>query len=95
MSSSHMTPPAAVTLVESAACHFCADAKDALYEISMDFPIVVEIVDVRSPEGRALMQEHGAAMSPLVLLEGRFVSAGRLPRGKLRKLLADREVLAS
>ena len=36
------------------------------------------------------MQTHGAAMSPLVLLDGAYVSAGRLPRGKLRKLLAAR-----
>jgi hypothetical protein len=41
------------------------------------------------------MQAHGAAMSPLVLLDGEFISAGRLPRGKLRKLLAAREAVAS
>jgi len=29
-------------------------------------------------------------MSPLVLLDGAFVSAGRLPRNKLRKLLTQR-----
>jgi hypothetical protein len=37
-----------------------------------------------------LAQIHGAAMSPLVLLDGEFVSAGRLPRNKIRKMLAHR-----
>lgn len=82
---------ARVTLVESPACHFCHDARAALEEIAAEYPLDVETLDVRSPEGSALMQEHGAAMSPLVLLDGRFVSAGRLPRGKLRKLLAARQ----
>lgn len=82
---------ARVTLVESPACHFCHDARAALEEIAAHYPLDVEALDVRSPEGSALMQAHGAAMSPLVLLDGRFVSAGRLPRGKLRKLLAARQ----
>jgi hypothetical protein len=38
----------------------------------------------------AMVQDFGAAMSPLVLLDGAFVSAGRLSRGKLRKLLEAR-----
>jgi glutaredoxin len=86
---------ARVTLVESPACHFCRDARAALEEIGAEYPLDVEALDVRSPQGSALMQTHGAAMSPLVLLDGRFVSAGRLPRGKLRKLLAAREAVAS
>jgi len=82
---------ARVTLVESPACHFCHDARAALEEIASEHPLDVDAIDVRTPEGSALMQAHGAAMSPLVLLDGQFVSAGRLPRGKLRKLLAARQ----
>lgn len=95
MTSSYFASPARITVVESPACHFCHDAQDALFELSLEYPLVVETVDIRSAEGSALMQEHGAAMSPLVLLNGQFVSAGRLPRGKLRKLLGTREVIAS
>jgi glutaredoxin len=86
---------ARVTLVESPACHYCHDARAALMEIGVEHSLDVETLDVRSPEGTALMQAHGAAMSPLVLLDGQFVSAGRLPRGKLRTLLAARERVAS
>ena len=55
-----------------------------------EYPLVVTRIDLRSPAGMELAQRHGAAMSPLVLLDGMFVSAGRLPRGKLRSLLGQR-----
>ena len=38
-------------------------------------------------EGAALVAEHHAPMFPLVLVDEAFFSAGRLPRGKLRRLL--------
>lgn len=79
-----------VTLVTSPACHFCADAEDALAELSTEFDLRISRIDTRSPEGMTLVQEYGAAMSPLVLLDGEYVSAGRLPRGKVRKLLEAR-----
>ena len=82
--------PAQVTIVVSTGCHFCHDAEDALAELGGEFPLVVTRVDLRSPLGTDLAQRHGAAMSPLVLLDGAFVSSGRLPRNKLRKLLAQR-----
>jgi glutaredoxin len=86
----HDPRPGAVTLVVSPGCHFCRDAQDVLDELSREFPMVVTRVDLRSPAGMNLAQIHGAAMSPLVLLDGEFVSAGRLPRNKIRKMLAHR-----
>lgn len=83
--------PAAITLVVSPGCHFCADADKALAEIASEYPLSVTRIDLRSPEGMELVQRHGAAMSPLVLLDATFVSAGRLPRGKLRSLLSKRQ----
>ena len=81
--------PAAVTIVVSSGCHFCRDAEDVLDELGQEFPLVVTRVDLRSPAGMHLAQSHGAAMSPLVLLDGVFVSAGRLPRNKIRTMLAQ------
>jgi hypothetical protein len=52
-------------------------------------------VDIRSPEGLALVQTHRPVMNPLVLLDGEFFSSGRLSRGKLRKALAERCARAS
>ncbi|SDB80460.1 Glutaredoxin [Raineyella antarctica] len=82
--------PAVLTIVEAQACHFCADANRALAELGLEFPMVVERVDARSREGRALLQELRAPMTPLVLLDGWYFSSGRLPRRKLQRLLRNR-----
>lgn len=79
-----------VTLVESPACHFCADAQQVLAELAARYPLVVETVDIGTPMGLFLMQEHRATMSPLVLLGGQFFSNGRLPRRKLTERLHER-----
>ena len=84
------TEPVHITVVESEACHFCADAHDVLAGLAVTSPLTVETVDVRSQAGRALMARHRAAMTPLVLLEGEFFSSGRLPRRKLEKVLTAR-----
>lgn len=79
-----------VTIVEAPACHFCADAQEALSELAARFPLVVGTVDIRSSMGQFLVQKHRASMSPLVLLEGEFFSHGRLPRRNLDKHLQQR-----
>ena len=86
----HDQPPVRVTVVESPACHYCADAHQVLAELAATFPLVVDSVDARSDAGRLLMAKHRAAMSPLVLLDGAFFSHGRLPRRKLTKILTSR-----
>lgn len=83
-------PPARITVVTAPACHFCRDALDALDDLGRDFRLQIVELDARTADGSALMQRHRAAMSPLVLLDDVFLSAGRLPRNKLRKHLAAR-----
>jgi hypothetical protein len=82
--------PAQITVVESEACHFCADAQHELTRLAATFPLTVDTVDMSSAAGRDLMARHRAAMSPLVLLDGAFFSSGRLPRRKLFKVLDQR-----
>lgn len=82
--------PALVTVVESEACHFCADAHRVLADLAVDYPLVVDTVDIHSETGRLLMTQHRATMSPLMLLDGAFFSNGRLPRRKLAKYLTQR-----
>lgn len=82
--------PADVVLVGSPGCHLCADADAVLAELGRE--VVVEHVDAASDRGVALLRRHRAAMLPLVLLDGAFFSAGRLPRNKLRKRLEQRAV---
>lgn len=79
-----------ITVVESEGCHFCADARQVLNDFSTSYPLRISTVPMTSDPGRALVQEHRPALSPLVLVDGEFFSQGRLPRRKLAKLLAQR-----
>jgi hypothetical protein len=79
-----------ITLVHAPACHFCADAETELADVAMEFDLRVDLVAADSEPGRALVDEHRPTMFPLVLMDGTFFSQGRLPRRKLRTLLAAR-----
>jgi glutaredoxin len=79
-----------VTVVTSPTCHFCYDAKAALAELGRVYPLAVRLIEAESSDGQALLHAHGAGMFPLVLVDGAFFSAGRLPRRKLARLLAAR-----
>lgn len=80
--------PVVVTLVDAPACHLCDDAKSTLATLAQSYPMTVHVVSIGSEPGRALMRQHRAPMSPLVLLDGQYFSSGRLPRRKLERRLA-------
>lgn len=82
--------PVQVTLVTARGCHFCQDARQVLAEFGKCWPLTVEEIPAGSPVGQALVLEHGSGMYPLVLVDGAFFSAGRLPRRKLVRQLAGR-----
>jgi len=77
-----------ITVVEAPACHLCADAKSTLAVLAKTFPLTVQVISIGDRRGRALMDQHRAPMSPLVLLDGEYFSSGRLPRRKLERRLA-------
>ena len=76
-----------VTLVEAPACHLCEDAKSTLAVLARSYPLTVHVVSIEDEVGRELMQAHRAPMSPLVLLDGKYFSSGRLPLRKIEKRL--------
>ncbi|GAA2181189.1 hypothetical protein GCM10009785_15070 [Brooklawnia cerclae] len=76
-----------LTLVTSPGCHFCQDAHSVLAEFAGRGLVELGTVDAESSEGLALVETHRPAMFPLVLLDGRFFSNGRLPRRKLAHVL--------
>ena len=82
------TGPVRITVVTADACHFCDDAQAALAELARAYPLTVRPVAADSTDGQALLHAHGAGMFPLILVDGAFFSAGRLPRRKLARLLA-------
>jgi hypothetical protein len=79
-----------VTVVRAAACHLCDDAEDALADAADHAPIEVNLVEAHSAAGMELVGRYRPASFPLVLVDGQFFSQGRVPRGKLRALLAAR-----
>lgn len=85
------SPPLRVALVESQGCHSCVEALEALTALAAQgHPLQITTIDAHSDKGRALMQRHRAAMTPLVLVEDEFFSQGRLPRAELVRLLQTR-----
>ncbi|MGC4153954.1 MAG: glutaredoxin [Propionicimonas sp.] len=76
-----------ITLVTSPGCHFCADAHRVLTTLAEAGMIELGTLDAESPDGERLVSAHRPALFPLVLLDGHFFSAGRLPRRKLAHTL--------
>lgn len=94
MHSSEPRPLAHLTVVPTVACHLCDQAQRALTELRETFPFTVETLALDSAAGRRLVAQHRPAMAPLVLVDGRFFSAGRLSRRKLAALLQARSLRA-
>ena len=81
---------ATISLVRSDGCHYCEDAITALADLAARYPVQVSIVDADSAMGAVLLAEHRPTMFPLVLVDGRMFSYGRLPRRKLAAFLQTR-----
>ena len=77
-----------VTLLTTEACHLCEDANAELRQRADRGQLALQKVAADSASGQALLARHRPAMFPLVLLDGAFFSAGRLPRRKLNRALA-------
>lgn len=83
-------PPVDVVVVTSLGCHLCTVALAELENLAADIPMLVRTVDIGSPEGADIVRAHRPPAPPVVLVDGKFFSFGRLPRRKLQKLLAGR-----
>ncbi|MGM0386060.1 MAG: glutaredoxin [Actinomycetota bacterium] len=82
--------PPVVTVVHAPGCHFCEDAERVLADLADQNPLDVRLVPSTSVTGLRLVAAHRPALFPLVLVDGAFFSAGRLPHRRLRTVLAAR-----
>lgn len=83
--------PTQITVVTAPGCHFCEDAEEVLSRLDRQgHGVQIHLVEATSAEGAALLAEHRPAMNPLVLVDGQYFSAGRLPRRKLEAHLLQR-----
>ena len=78
-----------VTLLVTTGCHYCEDARGELTARAGVGELELEVVSVDSQQGRALQAVHRPSMFPLVLVDGKPFSVGRLPRRKLDRALAS------
>ncbi len=78
-------------LVTAPACHFCEDAQERLGPFEARGLLQLTLVPAESPDGQALIGKHRPGMFPLMLLDGRYFHDGRLPRGKLARLVQQLE----
>jgi hypothetical protein len=80
--------PVDVTVVTAQHCLLCEDALEELGRRHGEISLGVFPMD--TPTGQELVRRHRPVMFPLVLVDGAFLSSGRLPRRKLDKVLAAR-----
>lgn len=80
-----------MTLVTAPACHFCEDAHERLGVLESRGLLTLTLVAAESPDGQALIGKHRPGMFPLMILDGNYFHDGRLPRGKLARLVQQLE----
>ena len=69
-------------------CHNCEAVKKIFDEVLPGFPnIEMEEIDMATPEGQKLVQEHGIMASPGIGINGELFSTGGVDREKLMEKL--------
>lgn len=79
-----------VTVVHTWACHFGAEVQEAFTQLLPGHGVTVDLVDATEPRGQALLERHHTQQYPLILVDGEFFSAGRLPHADLIRTLRAR-----
>lgn len=71
-------------------CHFCEQAKALLNRLASEYGFSVSTLDIASPEGQALAEQHHIFFPPGIFLDGMAFSYGRPSERKLRHELERR-----
>jgi hypothetical protein len=79
-----------VLLLTQEHCSLCERAKKVLDRLAGEYPLQVAVLDLASPEGRALGDDGGILFPPGVFLDGEPFCYGRLSERKLRRELDRR-----
>lgn len=76
-----------VLLLTQPGCHFCEHAQEVLDRVAQDYPLRVRHTSLDTDLGQTLAARHGVLFAPAVLVEGEFLSYGRLSERLLRRRL--------
>ncbi len=79
-----------VLLLTQEHCGFCAQAKETLDRLVVEYGLSVSTLDLGSPEGEALAVRGGLLFPPGIFLDGELFSYGRLSERKLRREIERR-----
>lgn len=72
-------------LLTQSDCPSCIAGKRALAELSTEFSLQIDEVDVNSDTGRAIAREQRLAFTPGLVANGRLIAHGRLSARALRR----------
>lgn len=75
-----------VTLIRPSGCMHCVQVKGTLEKLKDDYPdLVIEEVEATTPEGQALIIQHGILSSPGILVNDKFFAMGGATEKQLRE----------
>lgn len=74
-----------VTLIRPSGCAHCAAVKGVLEKMKSELPaLTIEEIEATTPEGQALIRQHGILASPGILINDEFFAAGGATEKQLR-----------
>ena len=79
-----------VLLLAQEHCAFCAQAREILTRLAVEYGFNVSMLDLDSPEGQALALRGGILFPPGIFLDGTPFSYGRPSERKLRREIERR-----
>ena len=79
-----------VLLLTQEHCGFCAQAKEILDRLAVEYGLSVSTLDLGSPEGEALAVRSGLLFPPGIFLDGEPFSYGRPSERRLRREIERR-----
>lgn len=75
-----------ITLIRPDGCQHCVAVKTTLEKMKADYPeLIVEDIDMVTPEGQELVKKHGILSSPGILVNDEFFAFGGATEEQFRK----------
>lgn len=75
-----------VTLIRPSGCSHCVAVKATLEKMKADYPeLIIEDVDMVTPEGQEMVKKHGILSSPGILVNDEFFAFGGATEEQFRK----------
>ena len=74
-----------LTLLTKSDCAWCIDGRKILKELSLEFPLQIEEVNLDSEHGRRLAAEHHLMFAPGLIAGEHLIAHGRMSKRALRR----------